>query len=242
MTKIISNKSVYLSPSTQEKNIGVNNYGTEEQKMNEVADVVERILKQHGIVVYRNKLNMTIPQLVADSNDKEVDIHFSIHSNASDGKSRGSEIFCYRFGSEGERLARFAYELLSPLTPTEDRGVKEGFNFYGTKKHMYEVAYTNAVATLVEVAFHDCAEDAEWIMSNIELIGTALAKGILKYFDIPFEETNTNIRSDINLLHKLGIINVPEYWNENAVKGKMVLGEYAAILIKRVVAFLNDRR
>ncbi len=94
----------------------------------------------------------------------------------------------------------------------------------------------------MEVAFHDSAEDAEWIMSNIELIGTAIAKGILRYFDISFEETNTNIRSDIDILYKLGIINVPEYWNENAVKGKTVLGEYAATLIKRMVAFLNDRR
>ncbi len=49
------------------------------------------------------------------------------------------------------------------------------------------------------------------------------------------------LRNEINLLHKLGIINVPEYWNENAVKGKMVVGEYAAILIKRIAAFLSRK-
>ena len=35
------NTSVYLSPSVQENNIGIGNYGTEEKRMNEIADIVE---------------------------------------------------------------------------------------------------------------------------------------------------------------------------------------------------------
>ncbi len=42
---------VYLSPSTQENNIGIGGYGTEEKRMNQVADVVERLLKSSGITV-----------------------------------------------------------------------------------------------------------------------------------------------------------------------------------------------
>lgn len=33
---------VYISPSSQEDNRGVGNYGTEEVRMNQIADVVER--------------------------------------------------------------------------------------------------------------------------------------------------------------------------------------------------------
>ena len=38
---------------------------------------------------------------------------------------------------------------------------------------------------------------------------------------------------------KKEIINSPQYWLDNARKGKTVNGEYAAILIKRVAALLN---
>ncbi len=178
---------VYLSPSTQEHNIGYGNYGTEEERMNQVADVTEKILKAHGITVYRNKPEMTLAQVVADSNAKKPNIHFAIHSNASGNrKSRGAEVFCHRFGGEGEKLARSIYSELTPLTPTGDRGVMEGYNFYGPGKPIYELAKTKAPAALVEVAFHDNKEDATWITQSIESIGIALAKGVLNYFHIPY--------------------------------------------------------
>jgi len=39
----------------------------------------------------------------------------------------------------------------------------------------------------------------------------------------------------IELLVERKIINTPKYWLKNAKKGKRVKGEYAAILIKRIV-------
>lgn len=229
-------KTVYLSPSTQENNIGCGEYGTEEKRMNEVADVTQQVLERHGITVYRNKPEWTLSQVVADSNSKKPDIHFAIHSNAGGG--RGCEVFCHRFGGSGERLARAVYEEIATLTPTGDRGVKEGYNFYGPGKHMYELAYTSAPAALVEVAFHDNSGDAQWIISHIVEIGTALARGILKYFGIPYREVSPNLDSELKLLQESGLIQSPEYWRQNAVKGKTVAGEYAAILIQRVAALL----
>jgi len=177
-------KSVYLSPSTQENNIGAGNYGTEESRMNEIADITEKELKRHGVTVYRNTPNMTLTQVVTDSNNKKPDIHFAIHSNAGGG--RGCEVFCYKFGCAGEAFARSIYNNLSGLTPTTDRGVFQGYNFYGTGKHMYEVTYTNAPAALVEVDFHDSIEGANFIINNTEKIGVLFAKCILIYFAIPY--------------------------------------------------------
>jgi N-acetylmuramoyl-L-alanine amidase len=181
-------KSIYLSPSTQEKNIGVGAYGTEEQRMNEVCDVVQEHLLRHGITVYRNVPEMTLSQVVSDSNGKNPDVHFAIHSNAHQGKSRGCEVYCHRFGSAGERLARSVYKRLEPLTPTADRGVKESHSHFGAGRPLYELAYTKAPAALVEVGFHDNPEDAAWILANIDTIGAALAKGVLDFFGIPFVE------------------------------------------------------
>ena len=74
-------KSIYLSPSTQENNVGAGNYGTEEQRMNEIMDLIENQLRGHYIL-YRNRPNMTLQQVVADSNAKNPDLHFALHSNA----------------------------------------------------------------------------------------------------------------------------------------------------------------
>jgi N-acetylmuramoyl-L-alanine amidase len=182
-------KIVYLSPSTQENNKGVGGYGTEQKRMNQIGDVVERFLKAHGIKVYRNKPSMSLSQVVKDSNSKKPNIHFAIHSNAGGG--RGSEVFCYKYGVSGEKLARKVYSRISAITPTSDRGVKQGYNYYGIGKHMYEVTYTTAPAALVEVAFHDSASDAKWIINNIEKIGIALARGVLDYFGIVYKTTTS---------------------------------------------------
>ena len=188
--------SIYLSPSTQENNKGAGNYGTEEKRMNEIADITEKELKRHGVTVYRNSPNMSLTQVVADSNSKKPDLHFAIHSNAGGG--RGCEVFCYKFGSTGEAFAKSIYNNLSALTPTKDRGVFQGYNYYGTGKHMYEVTYTNCPSALVEVDFHDSADGAKWIIDNIERIGVLFAKCILIYFNIPYIYINTPTEAKTN--------------------------------------------
>lgn len=180
-------KSVYLSPSTQEHNIGAGSYGTEEKRCNQITDIIAPILIRHSIKVYRNKPSMSLTQVVADSNSKKPGIHFAVHTNAFNKKARGCEIFCHRYGGEGEKLARAVYKRVSALTPTGDRGVKEGYNFYNGKP-MYETCYTTAPAALIEIAFHDNLEDAKWIIANIETIGIAIAKGILAYFGVKYQE------------------------------------------------------
>ncbi len=77
-------KSIYLSPSAQENNIGVLNYGDEERRMNEFCDkLIWYLNKGKGdIAIYRNDPSMSLTQIIEDSNAKSPDFHFSIHSNA----------------------------------------------------------------------------------------------------------------------------------------------------------------
>jgi len=177
--------SVYLSPSTQENNKGIGDFGTEEYKMNQIADFTQAVLVRHGVTVYRNKREWNLTQVVNDSNAKKPDIHFAIHSNAGGG--HGCEVFCYKLdGSTGHKIAQSIYNNLSSITPTSDRGIKAGYNYYGVGKHMYEIAYTNAPAVLIETAFHDDIIDASWIMANIERIGTLYAQCLLIWFNIQY--------------------------------------------------------
>ncbi len=190
-------RSIYLSPSTQENNIGASNYGTEEKVMNQITDILEPILEAHGLIVYRNKPTMTLKEAVADSNSKKPDFHFAIHSNAWNKNTRGCEVYVHRFGGEGEKLARAVYKEIEAMTPTGDRGIKESANFFGQGKPLYEPAYTKAPAALIEIAFHDNFEDAMWILDNMEKIAEGLAKGILNYFEIPMIDDNTEYKATI---------------------------------------------
>ena len=173
---------VYISPSSQEDNRGVGNYGTEEVRMNQIADVVERELKRVGITTLRNNPNMNITQMVTASNNFGADVHLAIHSNAGGGT--GAEAYYYTGSASSQKLAQAVYNNLAPMTPTGDRGVK-------ATTQLYEVWATNAVATLVEIAFHDNATDASFIINNIQAIGIAIAKGVCSYFGIAFGTSQT---------------------------------------------------
>lgn len=177
---------IYLSPSFQQQNVGVGDYGTEERRCNEIADVVERELKKNSnFIVVRNNPNMSLNEVIADSNKSNSDIHFSIHTNAGVNTARGCEVYAYAKGTEGDKLAQIVYRRLSAITPSEDRGVK-----YNS---LAETRQTKAIAVLTEVAFHSNEEDAKWMIDNIDLIGKELAMSLYEYFNIEYKENVESI-------------------------------------------------
>lgn len=176
--------SIWLSPSNQIRNIGFGDYGSEKERMNQVADVIEPILKAQGVVVWRNDPEKGLREYVAEANERNVDLYFAIHSNAANKKARGTETFCFKFGGEGERFAQRVSDAIVELYDGPVRGkngVKESHSHFGPGKPLYETANPNAPAILTEIAFHDNETDATWIMNNIEPIGQALARAVLEH-------------------------------------------------------------
>ena len=49
-----------------------------------------------------------------------------------------------------------------------------------------EVSKSRAPAVLVEIAYHDNVDDANWIISNIDTIARTLVLSLTEYFGIPF--------------------------------------------------------
>lgn len=170
---------IYISPSTQEHNFGAGAYGTEEQRMNEVADILVPRLIAHGFAVRRNNPAWTLQKVVADSNAWKPDAHVAIHSNAGGG--RGAEVWVFKKGFKAEKLARCIYGYLESITPVTDRGVRENPSLYETK-------YTTAPAVIVEVSFHDNADDARWIAANEGAIAEAVLHGICDYFNVVYKK------------------------------------------------------
>ena len=71
-------KVVFLSPSTQEFNVGYGDFGTEEYRMNRIADIVEELLKNQGYTVYRNNPDEKLSAAVRKSNEIGPDIHVAV--------------------------------------------------------------------------------------------------------------------------------------------------------------------
>ncbi len=172
--------SLWLSPSNQIHNIGFGEYRSEKERMNEVADVVEPILKKQGVKVYRNDPNESIKDYTRRANELNVDLYFAIHSNAANKKARGNEVWIHRRGGEAERFAKRVNEALMEIYPRNNRGVVESYKFYDGKP-MWETGSSNMPACLVEVAFHDEEVDSKWILANIKPIGEQLAKAVLEH-------------------------------------------------------------
>ena len=178
--------SLWLSPSNQINNIGFGEYRSEKERMNEVADVVEPILKKQGVKVYRNDPKESIRDYTRRANELNVDLYFAIHSNAFNKEAHGTVAFCHKFKddngneTEGYRFAKRVNEALMEIYPRNNRGVVESYKFYDGKP-MWETSDSNMPACLVEVAFHDEEVDSKWILANIKPIGEQLAKAVLEH-------------------------------------------------------------
>lgn len=174
--------TIYLSPSTQEFN-PYNGGGNEEYYMNFIADAMEPYLAASGIQFVRNTPEMTAASSIAASNSGVFDLHFALHSNATaagNGAVRGSEVYYYPASTEGKRFADIVAKNLQLIYPLPDRVRTVPTTSLG------EVTRTRAPGVLVEIAYHDNAQDAQWIRDNIELIAANLVLSLTEYFGIPF--------------------------------------------------------
>ncbi len=180
---------VYLSPSVRHFNRGYGTYGTEEERMNLIADIIELTLTRSGLLTARNNPEYDLTAVVADANAKGADVYVALRSIPCEYGTRGARVYYYREGSNGQRLAEDIYSELSAVTPVVDRGVEDGSGAFGGLGY-YELRRTRAPAVIVEIGCHSDPQDADFIITHTYEIGVAIAKGILSYFGVPYEEAS----------------------------------------------------
>lgn len=202
-------KSIYISPSTQEKNVNRKYNYIEELYCNKVADKVIKILSDYQIKIYRNKPEWSLSQVIEDSNNKKADIHFAIHTNAGGGE--GVEGFYWKKDSEGYKFIKMVYDDISKISPFKARYLKTGKNFYGVNKHMAEVAKTTSQAGLIEIAYHDSIIAVEWLLENIDLISKTIANSIIKYGNLKRKIINLEFNIDAEVVRILKLVS-PDYY------------------------------
>ncbi len=197
--------TIFLSPSTQEWNPYING-GNEELYMNLVADEMEPYLRSSGIKFDRNDRTRNVRGAIDDSNKKNYDVHFSLHSNAGggefSGKLTGVDVYYSPYSQASERLATIVANNMKNVYPDPTDVIILPTTSLG------EVTQTRAVAILAELGYHDNVSDEAWIKANIKPIAVSLVQALADYFGIPFVEatvprngtvttdgSNLNIRS-----------------------------------------------
>lgn len=179
--------TVYLSPSLQEYNPFVGG-GNEEYYMNLIVDAMEPYLRASGINFVRNNPEMTLRQAINQSNEGRFDVHLAIHSNASppasSGQNVGADVYYYPTSVNGKRLAEIIAANYRKIYP-------HSVDVIPTTT-LAEVRSTKAPAVLIETAYHDNVEDANWIRNNINTIARNLSQSLAEYFGVPFVEPNGN--------------------------------------------------
>ncbi len=216
--------NIYLSPSTQEFNPYAGG-GNEEYYMNLIADAMEPYLAASGIQFTRNAPDMTAASSIAASNEGNYDLHLALHSNAVGSGNptvRGTEVYYYLSSVQGKRFADIAANNLQLIYPLPDRVRTVPTTRLG------EVARVRAPGVLIELAYHDNPQDADWIRNNINAIAENLVLSLTEFFGIPFNmpqpiQTATVATSGSNL----NIRALPS--TDSAIKGKVPNG--AEILI-----------
>ncbi|MBQ2812621.1 MAG: N-acetylmuramoyl-L-alanine amidase [Clostridia bacterium] len=188
--------SVYLSPSTQQSNLYVIG-GTEEYYMNLVADAMEPYLEASGISFGRNTPDMTAASSIRQGNAGGYDLYLAIHSNASPegmyGELMGTDVFYYPTSRNGKRFAEIIAENFKSIYPYPELVDIRATTALG------EVRQPTMPSVLVEVAYHDNEEDADWIVDNINPIARELARSVAEYFGVPFVEPVGN---------EVGVVNI----------------------------------
>jgi len=237
---------IYLSPSTQEFN-PYNGGGNEEQYMNLVADAMEPYLAASGINYVRNTPDMTAASSIAASNKGNYDLHLALHSNATgsgDGSRRGSEVYYYPTSIKGKRFADILAKNLKLIYP-----IPQNVKTVPTAS-LGEVRRVKAPGVLVEIAYHDNREDADWIKQNIEAIAATIVYSLTEYFYIPFDTPQPIFTASVATQgSNLNVRYNPS--TEAVVVGKIpngaevtvfaVLGDWALVSYMSTTGYVNRR-
>lgn len=188
--------TVFLSPSAQEFNPYAGG-GNEEYYMNLVTDALIPYLEASGIVYSRNNPERPFTDAVRLSNEGEYDLHLALHSNAAGagnaGSVRGSQVYYYPGSTKGQRAADIFANNMKEIYPIPDLVRTVPTTTLG------EIIRTKAPAILIEVAYHDNTEDADWIRDNISEIAENLAMSVGDFLGVeivmPFDEPSGLVRT-----------------------------------------------
>ena len=163
----------YLSPSNQGANVGVDDYGTEQEQMYLLVGEITPHLDRAGVSFCVPEKTATLAQRVAESNAMGAKFHLALHSNAGGNGNAWGPVGLYYSDTEKAFCEKLVGALLA-LGQKNNRGSN-----YARRTDLDELRGTAATAAMLEVNFHDSGVEVEFITTHRQQIGEAIAKVII---------------------------------------------------------------
>jgi len=162
----------YLSPSSQYRNVGIGDYGTEADQMNLLMDEIVKHLDNCGVSFHRADREMDIDEKVAQANSMGADWYFALHSNAG-GNGQAWGPIAFHDGSTKD----LGEEIVANLLATGQKN-NRAYNVTDGMS-LYEVNSPVGNALLLEVDFHDSEVGVAYITGSRSEAARAIAKAIV---------------------------------------------------------------
>jgi len=192
---------VVLDPGHGGKDTGaVNSYITEKDLNLKVAVYCMKFLSGYPIevILTRNRdIDVDLKTRSYISNEEQANLFVSMHNNASGQNAKGYEVYHYTGSVQGQVFAELLAEEFNSIG-LKKRYVGSGL-YMGTKKGDYAVLKeTKAIACLSESGFIDSDDYKKMDEAHeIQKIGEAHGKAILRYFNIKIKEKNNDSEDKI---------------------------------------------
>lgn len=192
---------LFLSPSQQVNNLGVNEYGNERANMYELTNLVRNKILTYTdrITVHMGTMGSSLADLVYQSNQtvyrpskQNNSLHLEIHSNALSGEpqyvAHGTEAFWHYRTPNNSISPKVAQALVDSLGSIYgSRSARPDNVLYSSGLYMLKNALAPSV--LVECFFHDNPNDvAKWKASK-DLTAQKIVEAIFKVWDIQMPTT-----------------------------------------------------
>jgi N-acetylmuramoyl-L-alanine amidase len=183
-------KEVFLGVGHGGSDPGAVANGFKEADLNlSIALACQKELLRHGVTVGMSRTkneNDTLTEEIRECNAFNPDLAVDIHNNAGGGD--GVEAFYHYGGGVGKTLAQNIVDEVVKIGQNS-RGIKTRKNDRGSDYYGF-IRSTSCPAVIVECAFVDNRKDMEIIDTEAErqVMGVAVAKGILKTLGIAYKE------------------------------------------------------
>ena len=179
------------------------------------------------------------------ANNLDAELLISVHADANPSPApNGYWVFHWHNSANGKKLAELWLENANKTFPHNPRPYPVQSSNVGQWNNFGMLRETKQASILIEHAFFTNPSDLKLLKDDNfrKLCAKVIVKTLCDYYLKDFKETDISEKdnADIELLQKLRILNTPEYWIKNAVKGNRVEGEFAAILIQRTAELLRQ--
>lgn len=177
-------RRIFLSPSRQYNNTYAAGNTNEGVQCERIAKAAEDALTRCGFEVFNGARWASYADRVRIAKENAVSLYMPIHTNASPKHNvSGTRMFVRSFDEEPSiTYCRKIFKYLDAVCPGKSSNIK-------TYKSLWEFKNTEGIpAVYAECEFHDVASNALWIISHVDEIGEAIARGICDCFDVEYIE------------------------------------------------------